>query len=210
MGGDHDGLGFGLQLAGGVEDAQASIGAVAGDGAEALAGLVGSATPVAKPEELGMRQVGDDDVERPAPELLDGGLHIVDDGADVARALEGVGHDVGVVGLILDDEDLGSEIGGVGTAAGHGRGSVRAPRERFSRWSRRDAAPEAGEADGHGVGDVVGLGRLGEFEFGLDGALDLGLARAAEPVRAFLTVLGGSSMGVRPASRRRRRITPRA
>jgi hypothetical protein len=57
-------------------------------------------------------------------EFIEGGGDGVDDGADVPGAAEGLGHDLGVVGLIIDDEDLRGESGGVGRRLGHG-GSLR-------------------------------------------------------------------------------------
>lgn len=57
-------------------------------------------------------------------------------------------------------------------------------------------SPESGEADGHGVGDVVGFGELVELEFDLDRALDLLLGCAAGAGEGFLDGLGGEFDGV--------------
>ena len=97
VGGDHDGLGVGLEVAGGAEDLRP---ASAPSGATSPCGGLG-------PRGVWHAQVGDDDVEGAVAELVEGAGDVVDDRADVAGLLEGVGHDVGVVGLVLDDQDLG-------------------------------------------------------------------------------------------------------
>jgi hypothetical protein len=55
----------------------------------------------------GHAEVGDDDVEGAQAQFLERAGEVVDDGADVAGLFERFGHHVGVVGLVLHDEDLG-------------------------------------------------------------------------------------------------------
>ena len=110
VGSDHDGLGVWLEPARGLEDHEAGVGAVGGG---AVLGCAG-----------GHAEVRDDGVEGAAGEFVHGAVDGVDDGADVPGLAEGVGHDVGVLGLILDNEDLAC-----GGGVCHG-GIVRGPTRR--------------------------------------------------------------------------------
>jgi len=108
VGGDHDGFGVGLELASGVEDDEAGVGAVGRDDARLA---IGAGDGGADAGAVGHAEVGDDDVEAAAAEFFESVFDGCGDGADVARLAECVGHDVGVIGLVLDDEDLGAKVG---------------------------------------------------------------------------------------------------
>jgi len=122
VGGDHDGLGLGLERAGGVEDDEAGVGAVACDGL-GVGGCRGGACGG------GHAQVGDDDVKGAVLEFVEGLGDSGGDGADVPGLAESLGHDVGVVGFVVDEEDLCAEVFGhrkvrVGNGGGRGWYSV--------------------------------------------------------------------------------------
>ncbi len=104
VGGDEDGLRGGLEALGAFEDFEARVGAVGGDGGKARGREAAGG---------GHAQVGDDDVEGAEAEFLEGVFDGVDDGADVAGAAESVGHHVGVVGFVFDDQDLGGQVLGL-------------------------------------------------------------------------------------------------
>gem|GEM_PF-6951000 len=90
--GDHDRLGVRLQVARRAEHHEPRVGAV-------LADVVGAPA-------LGHPQVGDDDVKRAVPELIERALDAPDDGRDVPGRAERIGHHLGVVLLVLDDQHL--------------------------------------------------------------------------------------------------------
>jgi hypothetical protein len=94
VGGDHDRLGLRLEGPGQLQHPQARL-------------LVLH------------HQVGDHDVEAAVAELLFGGRKPPDDRADVAGLPKGVGHRLGVVEFIVDDQHLGA---GRIVAAGAGVG----------------------------------------------------------------------------------------
>ncbi len=95
VGRDHDGLGVGLAFAGHIKHDHAGISPIRRDGV----------FPTAR----GHAEVGDDDIKPTLAEFLERGLNTVDDGAYVpaaSAAAQGLGHDLGMFGLIFDDEDL--------------------------------------------------------------------------------------------------------
>ena len=75
-----------------------------------------------EPGFLGLHhEVGVDDIERAVAELLLGGVEAVDDRADVAGPAQRLGHHLGVLDLVVDDQDLGVErglCGGIGVHDG--------------------------------------------------------------------------------------------
>ena len=101
VGRDHDRLGLGLEGADGFEHPDAGILAVGGHAILASGG--------------GHAEIGDNNIEGAVAQLVEGGAHAGHDRADVAGLAQGVGHDLGVVGLIINNQDLGG--GGFGHAA---------------------------------------------------------------------------------------------
>ncbi len=98
VGGHHHGLGLGLESACRFEDAKARVSAVWGDGPGGRLRPGGGGHP----------QVGDDDVERAVLEFVERGGNPVDHGADVPGPLERIGHHLGMVRLVVDDQHLRS------------------------------------------------------------------------------------------------------
>ena len=96
VGRHHDGLSIGLQLARQLQYPHARVAAVAVDALLARA--------------LGHAQVGHDDIERTVTQLVGRVLDPVDDGADMPGSAQGLGHHIRVLGLVLDDQDLGDDL----------------------------------------------------------------------------------------------------
>ena len=68
-------------------------------------------------------QIGHDHVEGTVHDLVPGGFESVDDGADMAGLPQRLGHDLGVLGLVVDDEDLSPHrpgVRGIGDVSAHG------------------------------------------------------------------------------------------
>ena len=93
VGRDHDGLGVRLQLLGQFQHLE--------PGRRVL-----------------HHQVGDDDVEHPVAELVLGLGPAVADGADVARAAQGVGQRLGMLAVVVDHQDLRVDVRVRGHASG--------------------------------------------------------------------------------------------
>ena len=75
----------------------------------------------------GHLQVGDDQIELAVLELVQGAGEIVDQRADVAQPAEDLGHDLGVVRLVVYDQDLGGRQFGCCFFATHRAGMISGP-----------------------------------------------------------------------------------